>query len=133
MAMRLTVNIGFITNSSFAVYHFPRELLENPKVKAFFDTYELHCGFVGYDVTCRNTAGTIAMTAEQRQEVCDQFQAGDEEYADYGSCYPKIDPNDEDILIIFGDEYDDTASNLAYLMREVADELGIDYGKGDYH
>lgn len=118
MPLRLSINIGFITNSSSAVYHFPRHLLEDPKVKSFLEAFELHEGLLSEDLWSRSHCTTIAMTKEQKQEVKARF-ATDDSYP------PAIDTEDDSVLVIFGDEHSSIANTLAKLLCDVGQKLGI--------
>jgi len=123
------MNIGFITNSSFAVHHFPRQLLEHPEVKAFIETFEISQGFVGSDVWNRSMCSTVAMTKEQKQAAHDAFHA--EGYDEYHP--PHVDLETDSVMIIYGDEYSSVARSLSRLMRDAAEAMGLAYQKGDYH
>lgn len=130
MKMKLSMNVGFVTNSSFAVHHFPKEVLDHPDVKSFIETYEISQGFIGEDLWYRNTCSTVAMTKDQKKQVVEKFGPGDEE--NY-SCPPKIDIESDDVLIIYGDEYDSIASELSSLMKYAVEEMGLNYSWSDYH
>jgi hypothetical protein len=119
MPLRLGINIGFITNSSSCVHHFPRELLKDPKVAAFLTAFELHEGFVGSELWSRDSCTTVAMTKEQKREV--QTKLGEME----GYPAPAIDTEDDSVVIIYGDEYHSIAQVLARLLTEVAQSLGF--------
>jgi hypothetical protein len=123
------MNIGFITNSSFAVHHFPRQLLEHPEVKAFIESFEVSQGFIGEGLWYRSKCGTFAVTKEQKQKVYDEFHA--EGYEEYHP--PHIDTESDSVLIIYGDEHTSLARSLSRLMRDAADAMGLSYVKGDYH
>lgn len=125
MRMRLSMNIGFVTNSSFAVHHFPRALLEHPSVKGFIEAYEISQGFIGEDMWSRNACGTVAMTKEQKQRVVEAFGPT--------NAPPHIDTESDDVLIIYGDEHQSVARGLSALMREAAEEMGLDSFRGEYH
>lgn len=127
MPKMLGLNIGFITNSSSAVYHFPRSLLAHPKVKKFIETFELSDGFVGSDLWRRDTCTTIAMTREQKKEA--SAKLADSEYC----TPPAIDVDDDSVLIIYGDEYESIARSLASVMEEVARAENLFVGGQDYN
>lgn len=109
--MRLSINIGFITNSSFAVHHFPKQLLEYPAVRSFLEVYEISRGFVGPDLDDRANCSTVAMTKDQKQKV------GKDRL-------PYVDLEPEGVLVIYGDEYESVARELAELMRQAAEAMG---------
>ena len=73
MPKQISVNIGFVTNSSSVVHHFPRELLEHPKVKAFIEKFELQDGFVGEDLWNRDACSSFLVDADQKAEVTRSF------------------------------------------------------------
>jgi hypothetical protein len=127
MPKRLSLNIGFITNSSFAVHHFPRQLLEHPEVKAFIETFEISQGFVGENLWYRSKCGTVAMTQEQKQEVLALFDREPEFHP------PRINTESDDVLIIYGDEHVSVARRLSRLMQDAAEAMGLSYVRGEYH
>jgi hypothetical protein len=120
MPLLLSINTSFITNSSSAVHHFPRELLNDPSIRAFIAAFELDGGVIGSDMWSRDLCTTVAMTPEQKQEVLSKLVTGSE----YCSP-PSIQTDDDTILIIYGDEHTSVASSLARLMESVAEKLGI--------
>ena len=127
MPKMLGLNIGFITNSSSAVYHFPRSLLAHPTVKKFIDTFELSEGFVGSNLWSRDTCTTIAMTREQKMAV--KAAVADSEYG----TPPAIDTDDDSVVIIYGDEYESIARSLANVMSEAAKSEGITVVSDEYN
>lgn len=126
---RLSMNIGFVTNSSFAVHHFPREVLEDPAVKAFVEAYEISQGFVGEALTYRSRCGTVAMTKEQKQQVYDEFHRKEHDFF----VPPHVDTESDNILVIYGDEHMSMARELSHLMDEAAKKMGLKVLSGDYH
>ncbi len=129
MKMRLSMNIGFVTNSSFVVHHFPKIVLEHPYVKTFVKRYEISQGFIGHNMWNRSECSTIAMTSEQKKEVQMEFQREKEEWM-HG---PHIDTESDDVLIIYGDEYMSIAQGLSWLMSMAAKAMNLDYSSDDYH
>jgi hypothetical protein len=124
------INIGFVTNSSSVVYHFPRSLLQEPSIKAFLDAFDLHQGFVGSDLWHRGECATIAMTKEQKQEAQKQLRHSD--YGEY-SRTPGINTEDDSVVLIYGDEYESVASILANLLKGAAEKFGITVHSDDYN
>lgn len=127
MALRIGINIGFVTNSSSMVYHFPRELLAEPKIQAFLTAMDLHGGFVGSELWSRDTCTTIAMTKEQKQECVRKLAESD-------YCTPPgISTDDDSVVIIYGDEYQSVASTLAWMLKDIARSKGVDYAGQEYN
>lgn len=124
--LKITVNIGFITNSSSVVFHFPKELLEFPKVKTFMEKYGIIDGFVGYDLWSRQSCSSLLVNQQQFQEANVQFQ--DAEYKIYA---PAID--DTKAAIIYGDEYETITSELAKIIEECAKENNISVSSSSYN
>lgn len=123
---KITVNIGFITNSSSVVHHFPKEVLEHPKVKSFIETYGIQNGFVGKDMWRRDECTTLAVTKEQKKDVRNQM--------DYGSDYcngPSIDVDSDDIVLVYGDEYSTIVQALMAVIGEAMPDV-VSYGS-DYN
>lgn len=134
MALRLGINLGFVTNSSSVVHHFPAEVLNDPVVRLFLDKFEIGGGFIGSDLWHRGACSTVAMTKEQKREVQRKLQAINEgqESDGYMARVPAINTEDDSIVVIFGDEYTSLASALSRLMSEAAKQLGLgDLGYGD--
>jgi len=107
--MRLSINTGFITNSSSVVYHFPEELLEDPEVKAVLDAYGVSGGFISGNLYNRETCDTFAVTEEQKTIVANDLKS------DLGPG-PAIDITGATIVVVHGDEYTGLASMLASLL-----------------
>ena len=131
--MRLSMNIGFVTNSSFAVHHFPQQVLENPAVRGFLRAFEISQGFIGADLLNRSRCGTVAMTKKQKRDVAETFNNEFPQDPDELFQAPDIDVKSNDILIIYGDEYTSLAHNLSRLMEEAAKEMGLPFRIEDYH
>jgi len=121
--MRISINIGFVTNSSSCVHHFPSELLQHPKIKAFLQTFEIEDGFVGPELWSRTHCTTVAITKEQKAEVQDKLTNND-----YGASGPAINVDTDEVVVIYGDEYQSIASALCNLMYEaLVEQKGGDY------
>jgi hypothetical protein len=131
MPKRLSMNIGFVTNSSFAVHHFPRQLLEHPDVRAFIEAFEISQGFIGSELWNRSACSTVAMTKEQKAQIVTQFkgEAGDDEWMRP----PAIDVESDDVVIIYGDEYTSLAQQLSNLMGKAAEKMNLPISYDDYH
>ena len=129
MPRLLHINIGFVTNSSSVVYHFPKALLENKTIQAFLKAFEVDSGFIGRDLWSRNTCGTLALTREQKLEV--QRQLNETEYG----TPPGIDVNDDSTFVmVYGDEHRDIASILIHMLTDLAEkELGVHIFGQDYN
>lgn len=129
MPKRLSMNIGFVTNSSFAVHHFPKQLLEHPTVRAFIEAFEIRQGFIGDDLWNRSGCASVAMTKGQKAQLVTQFQKEGNEWARP----PHINVDSDEVVVIYGDEYTSVAYQLSTLMREAAQEMGLSVGIDDYH
>ena len=126
---KVSANVGFVTNSSSAIMLFPRELLEDPEVKAFLEAFEIGEGFVGSDLWSRDTCGTVALTPEKKQEAKENlYQEGYED-----SRLPDFDPEDDKILVIYGDEYPCLAGEIGHVLRRMADHLKVDYLRSEFN
>jgi len=128
------MNVGFITNSSSVVYHFPKEVLEHKSVKHLIESYNIGNGYIGSDMWHRGQCESIATTKETKKALKDQMKSdylslgyGDEYYG------PQIDDEDDSIVIVYGDEYDGLAQELCYAMEEACEELGITGSRDDYN
>lgn len=122
----LGINVGFVTNSSSMVHHFPRQLLDDPKVKAFLEAFGVEHGVVGDNLWHRGACTTIAITKEQKQEVVRAF--AEEEYS-----HPHIDVNSDEVVVIYGDEYTSVANTLAHMLSELCRERDLPYGGDEYN
>ncbi|NBQ71019.1 MAG: hypothetical protein EBU46_20185 [Nitrosomonadaceae bacterium] len=124
---RLTVNTGFITNSSSCVHWFDRRVLKDPQVKQFIDKFELADGEVGSDLMNRSSCGSFIPNAKRHAEAIGQVQGSD--YA------PPIKPeyDDSQVITIYGDEYQTVFSILTGLMREAAERLKVNHQGADYN
>jgi len=134
MPKQISVSIGFVTNSSSVVHHFPRKLLEHPQVKAFIEKFELQDGFVGDNLWHRDHCASFLVTPEQKAEVTRSF-SGDNHISsdDFQYTGPAIDKDPDQVVLIYGDEYMSIASSLCALLSEVLREQnGADpWGHGD--
>lgn len=123
MAKQVSVTLGFITNSSSVVHHFPRELFEDARVQAFMEAFAAQDGFVGDNMWHRGRCTTVAMTRDQKAIVAHQMR-----HNEYDAKGPEIDVESDDVVVVYGDEYTTVASQLCSLVCEVAKER--DFGKG---
>jgi len=121
MARRITVNVGFITNSSSCVYYFPKEVLQDPQIKAFIEAHDLADGYVGHDLWSRSGCSSLLVTAAQKAEAKQILR----HYSWDGEDIPEesvqtasavINPGDDGVYVIYGDEYSDTTHILCRLM-----------------
>jgi hypothetical protein len=119
MPKQISISIGFVTNSSSVVHHFPRELLNHPKVKTFIEKFELQDGFVGDNLWHRDRCGSFLVSADQKAEVARNF-SGDNSLSDddYQCKGPAIDMDPDQVVLIYGDEYGSIASSLCSLLIE---------------
>ena len=124
--LRISGNLGFITNSSSAIFHFPRILLEDSRIQAFLQAYGITDGYIGSDLWHRGQCETLALTPEQKRETVSRL-----EQEDYG--HPTIETETDQILVIYGDEYLSLTSTLGALMTQVAEEKGLTYVRGEYN
>jgi hypothetical protein len=119
MPKQISINIGFVTNSSSVVHHFPKELLQHPKIVAFLKAFEIDEGFVGSDLWHRGECATFAVTKEQKEAARSQLQN-----TDYGPG-PAIDVDGDDFVVIYGDEH---RSITATLLDVIGDALAEQHG-----
>jgi hypothetical protein len=120
MTALLHINIGFITNSSSVVFHFPKALLQDPGIAAFLSAFEVSEGFVGQDLWHRGECGTLAISKEQK--LVTQAMLKESEYCSA----PAIDVEDDStFVLIYGDEYRDLAAVLLGMLREVCEKQGL--------
>lgn len=133
MPYQLGANIGFVTNSSSVVYHFPKKLLEYPAVKAFLAAYEIEDGFVGDDLWHRGECGTIALDRKTK-ELADQ-RLHRESYGAEGGYAPGIAVDDDNtFVVVIGDEHHDLAYIFSHMLCDLAREEGLgDYTGQDYN
>lgn len=128
MPKMLSVNIGFVTNSSSVVYHFPRALLADEKIKAFITAFEIDGGYVGEEMWNRSTCSTFAVTREQKALAAKRLAD-----TEYGGA-PPIDVEDEDsVVVIYGDEYRNITSILGGMLGDLCRERGFTCVSYDYN
>ena len=132
MALRLGMNLGFVTNSSSVVHSFPVAVLQDPNVQAFLKAFEVSGGFVGQDLWHRGECGTFAVTKDQKEEVNRMFQSINHEGEEPSyTNIPEVPTDDAHVVVIYGDEYQSMASSLSHLMGQVCEKMGILHGYGD--
>lgn len=129
MAKHLSINVGFITNSSSVVHHFPREVLNDPRVQGFLKVFEIENGFIGGNMWHRGDCDTFAITREQKLDVQNALRHSDFG-SEYSSCGPGIDTESDEIVIAYGDEYSNLVHALTALIQKVLEEQGVqpEYG-----
>jgi hypothetical protein len=126
MARRVTVNVGFITNSSSCVYYFPKEVLNDPEVQAFIRAHDLESGYIGSDLWNRGACSSFLVTKEQKEAAKRILRTYDEEYtgAEYESGASKaIDPDNDGAYVLYGDEYSDTTHILCGILSNALSRL----------
>lgn len=131
MSRRLTINVGFITNSSSCVFCFPKSLLDDPQVRAFVEAHELGNGYVGSNLWNRSACSSILITKGQKEEAKQILRSYDWEDKDIESeteASRCIDPNDDNFYVVYGDEYSDTTHIFCQMMSKA---LGRVNGKKD--
>lgn len=125
---RVTINIGFITNSSSVVFWIPKQVLEDPDVAAFISKYELQDGYISDDLWSRSTCGSFAVTQEQRQQIKQELTG-----SAYGIKEAVFDVGEDNVVAVYGDEYDNVSSELAFLLRSAAARMGLPTHRSDYN
>lgn len=112
MKFNIQVTTGFITNSSSMICWFDRKLLDNPEVKAFLSAYGIENGTVGQNLWHRGACTSILLTPEQRREAQHKLSTGafDASYA------PDLGDDDDKIIVIYGDEYSNIATEFANVL-----------------
>jgi len=131
MTLEVSINIGFITNSSSVVHHFPRELLELPEIKEFLRVMGIDGGYVGRNLWNRGECATIAITREEKLETLAELRSINEDGDDY--TVPEIDVDGDTVVIVYGDEYESVASTLASMLSQIAHDMGLAAGYEDYN
>ncbi len=124
--VQVSANLGFVTNSSSMVYHFPAEVMNHPRVQKVLAAFDVGGGFVGKDLWSRSNCGSLLITPEQKTEAREML--GGEAF--YGSA-PAI--NDEGIAVVYGDEYTSLASILCDMFEAVCKEMGLDFTSTDFN
>lgn len=120
---KLVIQIGFITNSSSVIHWYSKEILEDPDVQAFLKAYEIQDGFVGKNMWYRSACGSFLVTGEQIADAKANL-----DNPDYGvEVGDHLEPESVNggVVVIYGDEHNDLASELNELLREVADKKSI--------
>ncbi len=131
MPYQIGANVGFVTNSSSMVYHFPKTLLEHEGVKAMMAAFEFTDGFVGSDMWSRNRCGSVAIHREDKLAIQAGLQEMNEEDTNPG---PTISVDDDTtFVVVFGDEHTDLAHVFARMLQEIAKDLGIVVSGNDYN
>lgn len=129
MAKRLIINMGFITNSSSAIHWFPKEMLEEPEVKTFMEAYGLREGYVGGNLWNRGDCESILITPEQKRQAREELNN-----TDYSSgTGDQIGTDDNQFVVIYGDEYESVTSELAHLLSEIANRKHLAHSSTDYN
>lgn len=124
---RVAVNSGFITNSSSCVHWFDRRVLKDPDVKQFLAKYEITDGEVGSCLLDRSKCGSFIPNAETHKEAVDST-AGEE----YGPPL-KQDYDEQQVITIYGDEYQTVFSILTELLRKAAERLKVPHTATSYN
>lgn len=122
---RLTINVGFITNSSSAIHWFDKKVLEAPEVKAFLEAYAIN-GYVG-NVWERSRCDTFAPDRKTKEQLVEAFSQEPEWHA------PGINPGDDDVVVIYGDEYDSLTKTLCELLASVARRNSVRHSSDEYN
>jgi hypothetical protein len=137
---RLSLNVGFITNSSSVIYWFPKEILQDSEVVAFLNAYNLFQDDIGGSLWSRSSCATFSCTDEGWQEVHEELCVPDpdEEYPFVvtpreGEGPPLGPPGS--VLILYGDEYQEKPSVFRILgvLKEASERLGLKGGFTDYN
>lgn len=116
MTKRLVINVGFVTNSSSVVYHFPKALWEHPRVQALARAYGIDKeGYIG-SVWYRSDCESVAVSREEKEALRSAFM--DNEYG----TPPGIDVDNEGPIVVYGDEYDGLAQTLVSLASSLHQE-----------
>ncbi len=118
--MKVSMNIGFVTNSSSCIHHFPSEVLRHPKIQAFLKIFAIEDGFVSEELFDRSLCTTVAVSRDQKAAVQTALNSEDPEDLEDG---PFIDVESDEVVVIFGDEYDSIAKTLSWMMAEVLTEV----------
>lgn len=126
MPKRIGINIGFITNSSSAVHHFPKALLEDPAIRHFLTALEVEDGFVGSDMWSRDACTSLLITKEQKEEALQKLAD-----TEYGGAPPFLDMSDDSVIVIFGDEGHGICYQISKLFDEACERLKISPGNRD--
>jgi len=106
--------------------------LEDPEIKAFLEAFELEGGWLGGDLWSRSGNHSFIVTREQRLEARKRLMPEDEE-DDWWGNPPNINPDNDDVIVIYGDDYQTTANTLAHMLRDVCDRLNLRYDSHEMH
>lgn len=125
---RLTIQIGFITNSSSVIHWFPKEVLTDPEVRTFIEAYGIGEGFVGEYLWSRSSCGSFLVTDAQKNAA--EYQLNESEYG--GGGYSMGGP--DKVTVIYGDEYTSVASELCEVLSRACRRMEIsEGGSQDYN
>lgn len=122
----LSIVTGFVTNSSSVIHGFDRAVLQDPRVQALMDAYDVRGGFIGPHLGSRSHCTSLIMTPEQQKEATERFVG-----LEYGGFNPGF--AEDMVYCIYGDEYESLASELCHIMREVADKKKLAQTSQDFH
>lgn len=114
---RVTINIGFVTNSSSCIHSFDKRVLEDTEVKAFLSAYGIENGYIGADLWNRATCGSFLVSQEQKDAAFEQLN--EPGYGKYAA------PAANEVVVIFGDEYQEISSTLSGILSQACERLGI--------
>ena len=129
MPKKLFINVGFITNSSSVVHYYPKAILEDPEVRAFMEAYSIQDGYVGEDLWHREYCESLLLTKEQKLKEKAKFAEGTYEGTPYR--HPPVDPENDEVVLIYGDEYQCITSELCDVLGRACKRLGLAGGGGD--
>ncbi len=122
----ISINVGFVTNSSSVVYHFPKEILEHPDVAAFLSKMSIEDGFVGSDMWDRYRCESFAVTKTQKEAVrSDMLHGSGSEYCTGAG----INTDTDEVIVVFGDEYPGVAMTLCEIISKAMNREDH-YGSG---
>ena len=132
MPKQIGINVGFVTNSSSMVFHFPRAVFEAPEIQSFLKKFELEEGFVGEDLWYRGTScGTLAITPEQKALARSRLVK--HAYMEEGGYYPGIATDTDEVVVVICDETHDRAFIIAEMMKETAERMGFECAGEGYN
>lgn len=130
MKYTTSINVGFITNSSSVVCFCPREVWNHPEVQGFIKAFEIDDGFVGPDMWDRGNCASILLTEEQKEKAIADFNSLDHNYCNW----PRFEPtNADEIILIYGDEYDTVVTDILSFLRKIAVKLGKEINSSEYN
>lgn len=131
---RVTIGIGHITNSSSVVHYFDKRLLGDPDVKAFVEAYGLGEGRVGADLWHRGHCSSYLPTKEAKHEASRRLSGDLYPFGPGAESGTSIREDDDEIIVIYGDEYESFARDLCELLAAAAKKLKFgDLGGHDYN